>query len=160
MTRILVATSVALALLVAPAPCRADEGAPEPAVTGRLEIDEVRTWIVEVREVFSDAEQQRRNVDYAYGHVRPSSAAYRYLDAWYKSGHDPFALGKTEQVTPTAGTVIPKGKDTDVVLWSEEIRDRRGYLVDKQHWRATVGFAVNMAAGRYDITSVTWARVR
>lgn len=126
----------------------------------------VAGWVEDWRTVSVDAGVQNRLVKRVYAHLSQTDAAYTSVNAHYQA-NNPFERAQREVVSAQIKNVLRISKDSLQVEWEEQVRDRRGNLVKKENYKASITIGVSVPSSEEEIMSnasgiymkdVTWTK--
>jgi type IV secretion system protein VirB5 len=107
-------------------------------------------FIEDWRSVSVDAGSQRRAVDHVYAHLSRSDPAFNEISGYFRE-NNPFERAQKETVTVAIKSVLRTAPDTIEVEWSEEKRDRKGFVQGHTMWKASARTALSPPTREEDI---------
>lgn len=108
----------------------------------RITRGEIKTWIENTRSVYGDNQAEKRIVNAAYARVSSQGKAKRELDDYFRD-RNVFDMAKNGQgVSIEIHVVLPVGKNSYQVEWTETTRNAEGAVTAVQSWKGMFTYEI------------------
>jgi type IV secretion system protein VirB5 len=107
-------------------------------------------FIEDWRSVSVDAGSERRSVDHVYAHLSRSDPSFNEVSGYFKE-NNPFDRAQKETVTVAIQSVLRTSPETLEAEWTEEHRDRKGFVVSHSLWKASANTALSPPRKEADV---------